>query len=146
MKLHWGTGVVVVFVLFVAGILSLVFMAMSRDVDLVTDHPYDKGLSYRDRIAALERTAALKERPIVTAGREGFIVRFPSTLPAGADGTISLYRPDDRSRDRAIPVAPDSPGTQIVHVDSLDRGLWRVAVAWRQESLDYYVEQPLMLY
>jgi nitrogen fixation protein FixH len=146
MKFHWGTGVVGAFVLFVAAILALVFMAMSRDVDLVTDHPYDKGLSYKDRIAALQRTAMLKEKPTVTAAPQGVVIRFPSTVPAGTAGNISLYRPDDRLRDRAIPIAPDSTGEQAVRVDSLDRGLWRIAVAWRQGGMDYYFEQPLMLY
>lgn len=146
MRLHWGTGVVGVFVLFVAGILALVFMAMSRDVELVTDHPYDKGLSYEDRIAALQRTAMLRDKPAVATAPQGFIIRFPSTVPAGGAGKISMYRPDDRLRDRTIPIAPDSTGAQVVLVDSLDRGLWRIAIAWREEGLDYYYEHPLMLY
>jgi nitrogen fixation protein FixH len=146
MKIHWGTGVVAAFVLFVAVILTLVVMAMSRDVDLVTDHPYDKGLAYQDRIRALERTAALEGKLTVTTSPGAIVVQFPSPAPRTHGGSITMYRPDNRGMDLTLPMTVDSAGEQRIPASGLARGLWRIKLSWQEGGRDYYSEQPIMLY
>jgi nitrogen fixation protein FixH len=146
MKVHWGTGIVTVFVVFVIGILALVIMAMSTDVDLVTDHPYDRGLSYQNQINTLERTAVSEQKPQLTVRADEVVIRFLSAGPRLSEGTITLYRPAHRASDFTVPLALDSAAEQHLRCVSLDRGLWRIKVAWRQAGEDYYFEEPVMLY
>jgi nitrogen fixation protein FixH len=146
MKIHWGTGIVTVFVVFVIGILALVIVAMSTEVDLVTDHPYDRGLSYQNQINTLERTAVSEQKPQVTVRADEVVIRFPSAGPRLSEGTITLYRPAHRASDFTVPLALDSAAEQHLRCVSLDRGLWRIKVAWRQAGEDYYFEEPVMLY
>jgi nitrogen fixation protein FixH len=145
MKSHWGKGVVGAFILFVVIILGVVVFAMTREVDLVMDHPYERGLEYDGRIRAMERTAALANRVDITSTPEDIIVRFPDPLPRSLSGTITLYRPANRHRDFTIPVNPDSASRQRIAVRGLDRGLWRVRVAWTLKDREFYSEQPVML-
>jgi nitrogen fixation protein FixH len=146
MKIHWGTGIVTVFAVFVIGILALVIVAMSTDVDLVTDHPYDRGLSYQNQINTLERTAVSEQKPQLTVRADEVVIRFLSAGPRLSEGTITLYRPAHRASDFTVPLALDSAAEQHLRCVSLDRGLWRIKVAWRQAGEDYYFEEPVMLY
>jgi nitrogen fixation protein FixH len=141
----WGKGVVGAFVLFVVVMLGIVFFAMTRDVDLVIDHPYERGLEYDTRIRAMERAAGLSEGIEVSAAPEAITVQFPDTLARPVTGTITLYRPSDRTRDRTILAEPDSTGRQRIPAVTLDRGLWRVRVACTSRDREFFVEQPVML-
>lgn len=146
MKIHWGKSLATAFGLFVLGILALVVFAVSQDVDLVTEHAYERGLGYQKQIGILQRTAALQHRLELRISETGLVVTFPLDSGGRPAGTIRLYRPADRSRDLVIPADPDSSGIQVVPTGALDRGLWRIKVAWEQNGNAYYSEQPIMLY
>lgn len=142
---HWGKAVAGVFALFVILMLGVVVFAMTREVDLVMDHPYERGLEYDSRIRAMERTAKLAERVEITTTPEVITVRIPE-LPGRPDtGTITLYRPSSRKRDVTVPATPDSAGRQRIPVAGLDRGLWRVRVTWIVRDQEFFDEQPVML-
>lgn len=141
----WGTGIAVSFGVFVVAVLAMVYLSVSQRVDLVSDRYYDEGLRYQDRMKARSRAADLGEVN-VSAVRGGIVVRFPSSIrPADVSGNLTLYRPDDRREDTAIPVVLDSTGTQTVRTERLARGLWRVQVQWQMLGVDYYNEQAVVL-
>jgi nitrogen fixation protein FixH len=146
MKLNWGTGLAAAFILFIAAVLIVVSIALSTRVDLVTDRYYDRGVSYQERIDALERTAARQGKLLVRNERGSVVIEFPRHVSTGVSGSVFLYRPADRSRDVSHPIAPDSGGTQRIDTRSMDRGLWRVQVSWREGVEEYYAEHSIMLY
>ena len=57
----WARGLVAAFGAFVAGVCAMVVMSVARNVDLVADDYYEKGLAYEERIQSLQRTEALAE-------------------------------------------------------------------------------------
>ena len=142
MTSHWGKAVAGVFVLFVVVMLGVVVFAMTRDVDLVMDHPYERGLEYDSRIRAMERTAELAEKVDITSTPDVITVRFPGRP---VSGDITLYRPSNRRRDLTVAANPDSAGRQQIPVAGLDRGLWRVRVSWIVRDQEFFEEQPVML-
>jgi hypothetical protein len=145
MKGDWSRGVVGAFAAFVVIILGLVVFAMTREVDLVMDHPYERGLEYDGRIRAMERTAELAEGVEITSTPEEITLRFPQSIPRPLSGSVTLYRPSNRRSDFTVPAVSDSGGLQHITVGHLDRGLWRVRVAWTLNSQEFYSEQPVML-
>ena len=119
---------------------------MSSPTDLVTDRYYERGIAYQDKITTLQRTAAREGRLTVTLDSESVRVVFPHrTGVVPLSGTILLYRPSDKSRDRSIPVFPDSSGSQRIPTAGLERGLWMVMVSWKEEGAEYYGEEQVML-
>ena len=56
LKLSWGTGIVISFVVFMSSTLAVVIYLMNQDVDLVTRDYYKKELAYQDQIERIERT------------------------------------------------------------------------------------------
>jgi nitrogen fixation protein FixH len=146
MKVHWGMGLAAGIVLFVLLVAALAAIAMSNRVDLVTEHYYDRGIAYQERINSLRRTAAREEKPLISILPEEVIIEFPRrSHDATLGGTITIYRPADKSLDVVLRVTPDSAGVQHIVTHSLDRGLWKLQIAWREGDQDYYAEQPVMI-
>ena len=142
----WGTGVLAAFGLFLAGILAVVAISMSEDVQLVTEQYYDNELRYQERIQATERANGMATRVSVELRPGAVLVRFPRLgAPEDVHGRITLYRPANRAEDRTLPLALDTLRMQNIATGSLAPGLWRVQVQWRLHGEEYYAEQPLIL-
>ena len=146
MKLHWGTGIAIAFVLFAAGILTMVIISMNREVDLVSDDYYLQELRHQDQIENTKRSNVLAEQPSIGVSASAVTVKLPGAFSASsAAGTITFYRPADRKKDFILPLRLDSSSSQIVHTASLQKGLWRVKVRWTQQNQTYYHEEPIMI-
>jgi|WetSurMetagenome_2_1015567.scaffolds.fasta_scaffold342404_2 hypothetical protein len=145
--MSWGTGLVVVVVVFLLGILGLVVISTREDVSLVHTRYFDRGQQYGARVRAMERAQALRD-PLTVRVEQGLAtVAYPHTAtPREITGTLTLYRPSNGSLDRTLPVAPDSSWRQSFPVAGLAPGLWKFQVEWKVGGEDYYVEQPLMLH
>lgn len=145
-KSMWGVGLFVANGAFIVGILALVYFAMSQKVDLVSEQYYDQGIHYQERIAAIENTRGLKEKPMMTVRRDELTVQFPRDLAQrNIAGTITLYRPDNKGRDRTLDILLDSAACQHIAFASLAHGLWKAKVEWSADSVEYYTEQPVII-
>jgi len=142
----WGTGVLVSFGFFLAGILSMVAISMSEDVQLVTERYYDNELRYQDRIQATERANGMATRVSMELQPGVVLIRFPRLgVPDDVHGRVTLYRPANHGEDRTLPLVLDTLWTQSIATRVLAHGLWRVQVQWRLHGEEYYAEQPLIL-
>ena len=57
--MNWGYKILLVYAVFIAGILFLVYKASSQKMDLVTPDYYEQELKYQSQINATERANAL---------------------------------------------------------------------------------------
>ena len=145
-RFSWGAGLVAAIAVFIAGILVMVWMSVSERVDLVSDHYYDEGLRYQDRIRARERARADSGGVMVTLAGSALRLQFPRfTAHRELSGRIVLYRPDHSGRDSSVAVAPDTLLMQMIPVAGLWPGLWRIKVYWTVDGVEYYNEQPIMI-
>ena len=146
MKLHWGTGIAIAFLLFAAGILTMVAISMNREVDLVSDDYYQQELRHQNQIESTKRSNVLAEQPTIGVSASTVTVKLPGVFSASSTaGTITFYRPADRKKDFVVPLKLDSSSSQIVRTPSLQKGLWRVKVRWTQQNQTYYHEEPIMI-
>ena len=144
--MNWGLGIAVAFGVFVTAILALVYTAMTKDVDLVSEQYYDRGIHYQDQINTVRRTQALDESPAIVASPGDITVRFPSRfLNSGVSGRIVLYRPSDRHKDLSLPLAPDTSLCQHIPTATLTHGFWKIQVSWKAGVMDYYSEMPVVV-
>ena len=58
--MNWGYRIIIVFVLFIAGILSMVLYVNSKGADLVAEDYYMQEVNYQDIINAKSNSVALK--------------------------------------------------------------------------------------
>ncbi len=146
MRIHWGGGIAGVFVLFVIAVLAMVYMAMKKDVDLVSDQYYIREIHYQDQINAIRRTQALDVQPVIAATAGDIAVRFPSRFfGTHVTGQVVLYRPSDSHKDLMFPLVLDSALSQHIPTQRLLPGFWKVQVSWQHEGAEYYSELPVMV-
>ena len=94
---RWAIGLIVAFVIFGAGLTVMVVASVTRNIDLVTDDYYEKGLKHEQRIQTLRRTQALEEQVSVVPAEGAIALSFPDQFsPALVKGEVLLYRPSDR--------------------------------------------------
>jgi hypothetical protein len=146
MKFHWGKGIIIVFVLFAAGIALMVTVSMRQKVDLVTDDYYDRELKHQEQIDRSTRSAAMGDSLRIVTSASELTIRFPASyLHRTVSGTVSFYRPSDRRLDVVIPVLLDGTASQILPLSSLQQGVWKMKLEWTVDDISYYREEPIVV-
>jgi nitrogen fixation protein FixH len=146
MKIHWGSGIVGVFVLFAAIVLTMVWVAMHQKIDLVTEDYYDQELKHEDRIDAVARTKRSGQAPAITLnGRTISIVFPPSVDRKRLEGRVECYRPSDKALDFRTPIELDSTNTCRILTASMTPGRWRLKLLWTVGGESFYDEQAVMV-
>ena len=90
-KWNWGWGILLTIILFMGLTLARVLYFMNRDVDLVTDHYYDKEIKYQQQIDKEKRTVKLNENLNVEYSGSLLHVMFPKD--SAISGDLYFYRP-----------------------------------------------------
>ena len=145
-KINWGTGIVIAFVIFMGGTISTAVFLMNKDVNLVADDYYDQEINYQQHIDRMERTSQLEEKQIIFFDGSTVKITIPKVLVSKRlSGEIYFYRPSDSNSDIKIPLVPDSLGVHIIPVKSLEKGYWRIKVSWLSNGKDYFSEDRILI-
>ena len=143
---RWARGIVAAYGVFALLTLTMVALAFSRDVHLVSEDYYEREIEHQRHIERVTRTNALPEGQqwTFTQDAEAYLFRFPTDrVKARIDGRIHFYRPDDAALDHLVDIALDEDGRQRVAASLLEPGRWRVRIEWQCAGLDYYDEFAL---
>ena len=145
-KFNWGHGLALSFLLFAVGTFVMVYIAMTTKVDLVTDDYYEKELRYQQQIDIMNNSNDLDEKVSVSFSDDSIMVHYPDIGGWNAyRGTVSLFRPSDKSKDITVEVALDSSYRQAIRTEKMAAGLWRMKITWSVDGKEYYHEQPLII-
>jgi hypothetical protein len=144
----WPWAIVLTFVLFISGTVSLVVMACSQKVDLVSANYYEQELQFQGQLDRLNRTQRLGAPATVSydPARKAITFRLP---PEHQDrkvtGRLDLYRPSASGQDRQLALLTDNRGMQTIDAANLGAGLWKVRVTWQVDGKEYFVEQQVVI-
>ena len=143
--MNWGNKIILVFAVFVSGILYMVFKAGSYNTDLVTTDYYEQELVYQQTIDAVERTNALTSQVNCIVSGEHIEIQFPVEMNNEAlDADVWLYCIADKQKDIkkkfstiegkiAMPFLPDN------------KGLHEIKLNWVSKGQTYYYKQKILL-
>lgn len=144
--MNWGYRIAIGFTTFCLITIGVTVYLMMQKVDIVTDNYYEKELKYQEQLDKVARTRALKETMEITNTGKELIIKFPNVPDKNQNKDfISLYRPSDNTKDVKIPVLTDSSRTQIVSVERIARGYWKVQINWTSGGSEYYYENVFNL-
>ncbi|MBV8254720.1 MAG: FixH family protein [Chitinophaga sp.] len=142
--MNWGHKIILVFVIFAAGILTLVTKSIGTKIDMVTPDYYSDELKYQQVIDGRNNAEALSAPVKVTQPEEAVNIAMPHELIGqNFSGTVSFYRPSDSKKDFEVPLQPDGSGNQTVGREKFIRGNYRVKIRWEMNNKPYYQEQVL---
>jgi hypothetical protein len=144
MKISWGTGIVIAFVLFIGFILTMVItMSLDPRADhqMVTEDYYAKELVYQEVIDAKNRAKSIALAFTSTAdGLEVMIQNGPEKL---SNVSVNLYRAGNSKLD--VTLNYDSIRDRL-HIDSsyLVEGSYLFTLSYSYQNESYLVEAPLI--
>lgn len=146
MKIHWGTGVAIVYGAFVLLMVGFVISARNVDHSLVMDNYYEEDLAYQSHMDKLANAnALLTDLQIVEdAGSGNLLFTFPKDVQA-VGGEIWLYRPSNTAQDIRIPIKTDQSNMMTIPTQDLMTGRWRVKVEWQGSGKEFYKEQEVYI-
>ena len=146
MKINWGTGIVIAFVVFISFILFFVVrmnVQSKYDHDLVTDTYYEEELQYQNDINKQRNALKLVQNISVKQTAEGIEIYFPETFDADRiKGKVFLYRPSNRQFDFEIPISL-SNHTLLIPDNRLLGGRWNLTVDWSYDEIPYLYKKEI---
>ena len=127
---------ILLYLVFVFGLISLARLAMQSPPDLVCDDYYERGLAHDETLTAEFNARELAIAPVVTQTPTGLRIQAPID-----EATLLLHRPADSALDREIALSfrADSAECDL----SLSPGLWRYTLLFTHNSLPCQVRGSL---
>src|SRR5690606_8492815 len=105
---------------------SFVIFTGFHKVDLVDDNYYEEELKYQNIIDKKLRSNNLIEKLLIETGDNYIKFKYPNLFkPEQITGSITFFRPSDKTKDFMIPVKAGLDGSQLVGKSKLEKGMWR---------------------
>lgn len=140
--MNWGKGIVLTCAVFICGIAFMVYTTMTKNIDLVTKNYYEEEIKYQQQIDKMNNTSVLDKKPTVETTSQEVIIIYPFK---DVVGEITFYRPSDAKMDLKFPIQPDKNMKQIIGLDKLGSGLWKVKIKWNAGGVEYYNEEKIIV-
>lgn len=143
--MNWGYKIIIVFVVFAAGMLTLVTKSLRTKIDMVTPDYYKEELKYQQVIDGKQNANSLST-PITISQDENIVLTFPQEMrEKQIRGQLTFYRPSDSRKDISVPLKIDEAGQQQLEKRLFTTGLYRVKLQWSMNDRPFYQEQLLTI-
>jgi hypothetical protein len=141
MKISWAYKILAVYLLFVGGIMFLVFKANKERYDLVTDNYYEAEVKFQDIIDQKQRVANLSSPPEISYEGRQLRIQFPTDFAGKIlQGELYLYRPSDATRDfRQFFTVSNNRYT--IELPLTVSGLYDIKLSWKAGRQTYFMEK-----
>lgn len=143
--MNWSYRIIILYSVFVAGILYLVFRCVGEEIDLVETDYYDRELEFQNRIEGLENAenSAFRMKVGYDVKDQLLIIEYPDTLQNSKnEGKIIFYRPDNADLDFSVPIDAIN-GKQLISTHHLQRGFWRIKIDFTAGETALYQEEKI---
>lgn len=139
--MHWGHKIILVFIIFAAGILTLVIKSLRTRIDMVTPDYYAAEVKYQQNIDAQINAKRLSLPVKIAQPADSIEITFPLEMRYRAiSGTIHFYRPSDSRRDFTLPLVLNDAGKILVSRQLFDKGNYRVKMQWEAAGTSFFQE------
>lgn len=143
--MNWGKKILIVYLLFVAGILFMVVKSSMQKTDLVADDYYARELKYQDKIDEMGRVNALKQEVVCSITGSTLTITFPKDFAGKKlQGEAILYCPSDEKKDiKQVFNVQDSP--LQMNIPAERKGLFELQLSWQESGVTYYFEKKIII-
>ena len=145
MKINWGHSIIIVYAIFVGGILLLALRSSQQKFDLVKSEYYGAELKYQEVIDATQRASNLAEA--LQVERKGTLLHviLPKSLQMNISKVaIEMYCIADEQGDMKKEALVEN-GVFDIELHSTMKGNYTLKLLVEQNELTYYFEKKLIL-
>lgn len=140
--MSWGYKVIIILIVFVAGMISMVYISMRQTNEVVDANYYEQEMKYQDVIDAKKNLLALEDTVAIRVA-EGYVqIHFPEAATTQLDsGNIQFMRLSNSKDDKHIQMKEESGSLYKIPVTSFPKGLYKVRIEWSNNGTGYFHEQ-----
>lgn len=141
MKMSWGNRILVVILVFIAGMGYLVYRSINTNYDLVSQEYYKDELEYQKVIDGTHRAGTLASAASLSETDSGILLRLPQEMKGKTvSGSVYFYCATDVKKDRKLRLAVNAAAEQLIPAAGLAPGTYTVKINWEEAQLNYYSE------
>ena len=145
MKFNWGTGILIILILFLIACAVFITFAVRQDVNLVHRDYYEKGVDYTDQMNVNARSAVLTDSIQILIKDDHLQVDFEKSIVSKLDsGKVLLYRPSSSKMDITFPII-FTENSLIINRSNLVSGRYILKLSWYSEGLKYEIDKPVVI-
>lgn len=145
-KIGWGTRIAILYIGFVMLSITMVVISMNQKIDLVSEDYYPKELAFQNQINSTNNANALSEQISHSFTGNGIELQFPSIFKGKKiTGEIVFFRPSDASKDFKTPVRLDEQVKQIIPINNLNKGMYKLQIDWKVNDTAYFDEETILI-
>ncbi len=140
--MNWGNRLLLVFLVFGAGMGYLVYRSMNTNYELVESDYYKQELRYQNVIDEHNSANALSA-PVNIEKKDGaLLLQFPEEMKnKPLTGELYFYCAYDSKKDTRVTLRSDSNGQQTIPAGTIQPGSYTVKIKWNNGEKSFYSEQ-----
>ncbi|MBZ4191063.1 FixH family protein [Niabella beijingensis] len=144
--MNWGYRIIIALVLFLAGMIFMVQLAMRQTNETIDADYYNKELKYQQVIDGKKRLAALQGQVQIRDSSGGIWIYFPEDAVRKLDsGKIEFLRLSGSAADRSIVMEQGGKQLYTLPRTLFVPGWYKVRMAWEDNGNAYYHEQSFKI-
>lgn len=140
---HWGHGITVFYIIFVAAVVSVLIASFGVDHSLVADDYYAEDLAYQQQYTKTQNGLEEGEdKLVVNVDAAQGTLEIVVDANAPINGKVHFYRPSDQSQDFSVDLKSVN---STISTSSLLKGKWILKVEWNEGDKPYYQERQIYI-
>lgn len=137
--MNWGKGITIFMLAFIGFIGTMVYVAFTKNADLVRDDYYENELAFDQLKTDKSNYTHMGTEIHFEKNENGVTFLFPPAMTGATDGTISFYRPDQKKHDREFELAINENGMQLLPYSNFKEGYYDITIQWKDQAQMGYI-------
>lgn len=137
--MNWGYKILVVIIVFVVGMMTMVYISMQQTNDMLDENYYVQEKKYQSLIDAQAALKKIQTTPLLEQDEQVVKIQMPASSYENAkDASIQFLKPDNQKLDVEMAFEPNDSGQYSISKSQLVKGVYKVRVKWSNEGTLYY--------
>lgn len=142
--MSWGNKILIVIIVFIVGMLSMVYVASRQTNEMFEGDYYEKELKFQNFIDASKNLQALPTKLTINQTTDSLNFILPQQASASIDsGYIELLKADDSKKDIKQNIVASTSSMQTILKIKATKGVYTARVFWTNNKTPYYFEQKI---
>lgn len=143
--MNFGVKITILYLSFVALILTLVFMCFRQNVELVSKDYYAQEIKFQDKINAINNEKNLAGSISHSVNGKEIALIIDSTLVSDDfEGTVNFFRPSDSKKDFQVKMNFTN-NKQLINGNELIHGTYKLQLSWVSNKTNYFKEEVIFI-
>lgn len=144
--MNWGYKILFVYILFVVGIMVLVFKSSTQKVELVTENYYEQELKFQQKIDQAERAQSLSSALKYEVKENLLTIYFPEEMKeVKINAHVHIYYAADEKKDKKLDLTSKNGKLEIQLPAGNKGGMPELKIDWVADGISYYAEHKLFV-